>query len=198
LTSESECPNIIALSKQYNKLSQWVPTLILLQDNLSSAKKCIKFFISLAEKFLDIHNYNSLMAISSGFSHFTLRKLIKNVKGMTLSRLHKIENLTSPLENFQNLRELYNKAVHPFIPPQVILSRDIVFIGDANKTWTDEDNSMLNVEKIILNGNLILKFITNKQYLYSIAKDGRIKELIMNIEVLEEEEFEKLAEKFSV
>jgi len=132
------------------------------------------------------------MAISTGLAHYTIHSILK---GSTHSRLNKLFEVTSPKDNFQNLRELYKNAFPPFIPPQVVLSRDLMFIEEANKTWIDEEKSLINVDKIVLIGRILLRLEKNRYTSYTFGTIKFFERYLRNIQVLSEPELEDLSSK---
>jgi len=158
-----------------------------------SAKKVIKYFISVTDKLLTLSNFNSAMALSSGLSNYTIQNLVHNLKGNTLTRINKLFDIMSPRNNFQNLRDLYKDSISPFIPPQVVLSRDIALIEEGNATWLDKERGIVNIDKLVLFGNILLRLEKNRTTPFSLECIKFLEKYLKNLKILNENKLEELS-----
>eukprot|EP01129_Flabellula_baltica_P011694 TRINITY_DN5174_c0_g1_i1.p1 TRINITY_DN5174_c0_g1~~TRINITY_DN5174_c0_g1_i1.p1 ORF type:complete len:560 (+),score=74.93 TRINITY_DN5174_c0_g1_i1:100-1680(+) len=185
------CPNIVEMTEWYNKLAQWVPSVILQQETEKNRVKVIKKITSVAEKCLSLQNYNSLIAITSGLSNFTISGIVSSVGK---DRVQKLFDITSPSNGFNNLRTEYESAVVPFVPPQVLIFRDLTQIHLANDTLVSE--GIYNVEKLVLLGKIIANLEHSKRYNYTnIEPINNVIHMLENLKpIFDDETLEKLSE----
>jgi len=188
---ENECPNMFKFITWYNKLACRITSDILLGKNPKKRAKLITKYINIAERLITLQNFHSSLAIASGLGHYAVSRLVNTWKHVDKDKMNKLEQLTSPLKNFRNIRLLYDASPCPFIPPQAILSRDMFFIDQGNNTYIEND--IINADKLILFGNILFKFILNTHVSYRFIDIDLIQNYIKNGILLSEEELDNMS-----
>jgi len=105
--------------------------------------------------------------------------------------MNKLEQLTSPLKNFRNMRNLYDSSLYPFVPPQSILSRDLFFIDQGNPTHSEEN--FINVDKFLLFGNIIFRIVVNAHVPFRYVRVDIIQQFLKSRPILTEEELDAIS-----
>jgi len=127
--------NVLACIGDFNHFSHWVSTMILAEEKVRYRAKVMAKMIDVAEKLLELNNYQILMAFISGLNvspisrlKWTLAKLPKSSRK---SLLH-LEEVMSMQGSFKTYRELLVRAEPPGIPYIGVMLQDITFIEDGN------------------------------------------------------------------
>jgi hypothetical protein len=58
---EKNAPNVLALIERFNQVSNWVATTIIFEEDLETRRDVLVYFIHLANKCREIHNFNAMM-----------------------------------------------------------------------------------------------------------------------------------------
>ena len=58
---ETNAPNVIQLIDRFNQVSNWVATTIIFEDDLETRRDMLVYFIHLANKCRELHNFNAMM-----------------------------------------------------------------------------------------------------------------------------------------
>jgi len=190
------CPTLSEFSRWHQKVHNWVCTEIVSIDPYSPsvAKKVIKQFLQIAEHLLLFQNFNSLIAVMGGLEHFGVSRLTKAWKLLKNQKLYKkLRRITNPKRNFVKLRNLYNISNSPYIPPLVLLFRDLVYIQDGNVSFINKNDwVLLNLEKMILFAKIVGKvFNAKKDTPYPFVKVSFIQKYIESYETLSDDELER-------
>jgi len=185
-----ECPTLIEFGKWHQKVYNWICAEIVSINpySLSMSKKVIKHILHVAENLIIFQNFNALIAIMGGLENFSISRLNKSKKMKTNPVFKKLRKITSPKRNFSKIRKLCSGS-NPFIPPLVIMLRDILYVQEGNDSFI---KNFMNVEKMILFAKIIgnIYNITKGTY-YAFTKVSFIQSYIQNYEVLTDEELEK-------
>jgi len=63
---ETNAPNVIQLIDRFNQVSNWVATTIIFENDLETRRDMLVYFIHLANKCRELHNFNAMM---EGWNH---------------------------------------------------------------------------------------------------------------------------------
>jgi len=165
----------------YNNVVAWVSTEILSGETSRERAKIFTKFLFVAEKLLLFHNYNSFLAMVHGLGHLSIRRMTNTMKHVDSERFNRIEQIAFPLKNFRVLRELYDYAQYPFIPPLALIFRDLTFIDSGNFDYADNKKEIINVEKLVLFGKILVKQNRNKELPSSFLKVDLIQKFLLNL-----------------
>ena len=146
-------------------------------------------------------NYNDCIAIFSALNNYIITGLyltLKEIKSNTKSTFEQISNFCSVEGNYKNIRNDMNLCEEKgitFIPYLGMLLRDINFMEESNKYINEK--GCINMDKIEKINSLLEKYFRYKKEDKKKNEDKNInKELsfLENLEILTEEELEKIAE----
>ena len=136
---ESLAPNILALTKNFNKAAGWVATTILNMDSLKERVKIVTKFIQLAEELRLLANFNGVMEILSGLGSAAVHRLKQTWEALPKAitdLLANLKQLMSPDQSFKRYRENLKNVNPPTIPYLGISLTDLTFIYDGSKDST--------------------------------------------------------------
>lgn len=172
--------NVSIFIRNCNHLTHYTTYMILKSSELIERVEIIKFFISVAEKLLQLKNYSSMTAIISGLSSTSISRLKKTwekVPESFVSKFHKMDNLMSIGKNYSEYRNITkfvesdNDAYLPFLG--MYLS-DLRFTTDGNPDWLSPKKGTKGIVNFSKRMNImkIIKEVLNfNKTLYDIELD---------------------------
>jgi len=172
--SKKLSPNIILSKNKFNEISQWVSTEIVTGSNPKQRALMIERFVALADKCIEMRNYNTSMEILAGINRAFVNRLKKSwnlVSSATEETLQRMNELMDPKHNFRNYREALRKAPKPCLPYLGIYLRDVVFTEEGNK---DKVGEFVNFEKIQILGKIYKELLSFQKHKYPQCEDETI------------------------
>jgi len=192
-TREETSPNIAALAKRFQKVSQWIATEIVTVPS-TKRPKMISHFILVAENLVQLQNYHSAMSFVTGLSHFIVSRFDKAWKeiGKEMStKFKELEGMFLPTGNWKNLRPVYEKARPPMIPPSPMILKDLMFIEEGNADHWNNDPKLLNIIKLQLLGRIVAKLQSCQEVPYQLFPVALIQQFLDDLYVLNDLELKK-------
>jgi hypothetical protein len=89
-TKRTDSPNLLAMIDQFNRLGQWVVSLLVTTQDLEKRVKYLQRIIQVGHELFKLKNFNSTMAIVSGLKNSSIVRL-KQTWVSTLNRLEVME-----------------------------------------------------------------------------------------------------------
>eukprot|EP01125_Pyxidicula_operculata_P010731 TRINITY_DN352_c7_g1_i1.p1 TRINITY_DN352_c7_g1~~TRINITY_DN352_c7_g1_i1.p1 ORF type:complete len:1045 (-),score=221.73 TRINITY_DN352_c7_g1_i1:27-3047(-) len=182
--NESHCPNLTLLNNHYNRISKWICTEVATTPNIRNRIKTLSHCIDLAEKLKRLQNWNGFMAVLSGLLQFPLARMKntwKNIQGQLLNKWRECERFGSPLSNFRHIRETYNEAKPPHVPPVSIILKDLTFAEEGNKDWLDQDKKLINYHKVEVLGRILTKIQEARNVRYPFPQIDLLRGYLENV-----------------
>ena len=190
-------PTVVKITQRFDSLILFVIEDILSYDHKPVRAKVIEKWIDIAEKCKLMNNYNDSMSIKSALNHYIVMKLKltwKYVKKAYTKKLEELNEFFSCEGNYKFLREEIKTLKNvPFVPYLGILMRDIAFYEEKGK-YIVNNNTMINVEKILTIQNLLDDFYKFKDSAYNIKQIEELSFFSCMI-TKNEEELEALGDK---
>lgn len=119
------------VTARFNLMVKWALSEIILTQNVEERALSIMKYIHIAQQSRKIHNYATLLQLTIALTSTDCTRLTKTWELVPLAEkkiLHELEDLVTPIRNFQNLRQEMEKAnaEHGVIP----------FVGRLNSHCT--------------------------------------------------------------
>ncbi|KAI8993290.1 ras guanine nucleotide exchange factor domain-containing protein [Pilobolus umbonatus] len=133
-----------------NQLTAWVTGSILSNKEPKKRVVVIKHWAQIANKCIDLNNYNTCMAILSAFDNSAIGRLKKTwelVSSRTSQSLAQIRKLMGSNRNFTEYREIIHSVNPPCIPFLGIYLQDLTFIEDGNSDQLKKSANLINFAK---------------------------------------------------
>ncbi|KAI9487373.1 MAG: ras guanine nucleotide exchange factor domain-containing protein [Benjaminiella poitrasii] len=133
-----------------NRLTSWVSGSILIYKEAKKRVIVIKYWAQVANRCLEMNNYNTCMAILSAFDNSAIGRLKKTwelVSSRTSQLLAHIRKLMGSNRNFTEYREMIHSVNPPCIPFLGIYLQDLTFIEDGNPDFLKKSNNLINFAK---------------------------------------------------
>lgn len=134
---DSKAHNVKAMSTLSTDLANLVADTILQLEDAKKRAVIIKQWIKVAGKCLELHNYDSLMAIICSLNSSMVMRLKRTwelVSAKTKARLEELKAITDVGRNYAVLRQRLQNHVAPCIPFVGIYLTDLTFIDVGNGT----------------------------------------------------------------
>lgn len=133
--SGADAPNVKAMTALSTDLSNMVAGTILQHPELKKRAAVIKQWIKIAQSFLELHNYDGLMAIICSLNSSTITRLRKTWDAISQKRKDALRNLQEIVEPAQNNKVLRTK-LHDHVPPCLpflgMYLTDLTFVDIGN------------------------------------------------------------------
>ncbi len=141
----SKNPNVAtsvkAITKQFNRMSQWVASMILREEDLRRRSAVIEFFIMTAETCLQLNNFNGLLQIIGSLSKTEIHRLTNSWELVAKEKMKLFEAHRELLQsNCSLLRQRYAAAKPPCLPYLGTYLTDLVMIGEQKTRIGDKVN----------------------------------------------------------
>jgi hypothetical protein len=124
--------NVRAMSKLSTDLSNFVTDTIIQYDDAMERASIISHWIMIAQKCLELNNYDSLVVIISSFNHCSIGRLKRTWNIVSQKRKDMLKDLQAvgqPGRNFAVLRDRLRDLVPPCLPFIEIYLKDLFSIG---------------------------------------------------------------------
>lgn len=134
-------PNIMAMITRVNRISYWVPNVILWHSSMSDRGKVVEKFIALADELRKLRNYSALMGVLGGLGMSSTARLkftFLAVNEQKLALLKELQSLMSSNKSFGVYRAQLASCQPPAVPYLGVYLSDLTFINDGNQDLVGE------------------------------------------------------------
>ncbi|KAM6461799.1 ras guanyl-releasing protein 3 [Liasis olivaceus] len=126
----------------FNGISKWVQLMVLSKPTPQQRAEVITKFINVAQKLLQLQNFNTLMAVVGGLSHSSISRL-KETHSYLSSEVTKdwdeMTELVSSNGNYCNYRKTFADCVNFKIPILGVHLKDLIAVHVVFPDWINED-----------------------------------------------------------
>ncbi|KAK9411870.1 ras guanyl-releasing protein 3 [Crotalus adamanteus] len=126
----------------FNGISKWVQLMVLSKPTPQQRAEVITKFINVAQKLLQLQNFNTLMAVVGGLSHSSISRL-KETHSYLSSEVTKdwdeMTELVSSNGNYCNYRKTFADCVNFKIPILGVHLKDLIAVHVVFPDWINKD-----------------------------------------------------------
>lgn len=179
--------NLVNLFTRFDMVAQWVATEIVMAHTPRQRVVTIEKFIALAQKCVELRNFNSLQEIVAGLNRGSVQRMKKAWEGVSQSSYETFQGLNilvTPRNNFKNYRELVRKNLLPCLPYVGVYLQDLVFLEEGN---TDKIGDLINYEKIRMHAKILKELQTFQKTGYSFEEDENLMPALRRLLAMPEE-----------
>ena len=147
--SGSMAVNVRAMSRLSTDLANLVADSILQIDDHKKRATIIKQWVKIANKFFELANYHSLMAIVCSLAQSTINRLKRTwevVPTKTKTTLEHLKTVVSHERNYAALRQRLQNHVPPCVPFVGLYLTDLTFVDAGNQSTRQLPGSASNAE----------------------------------------------------
>ncbi|XP_049849437.1 ras guanine nucleotide exchange factor A-like [Schistocerca gregaria] len=191
---ERRSPNILIMINSFNNISRWVSSEILRQTSLKQRALTINFFICMAQKFYEYHNYNGIMEILSALQNSAIHRLYDTWDMLPLKSWEMFNNLCTLMNsnagegNYYCYRMELEGCIPPVIPYLGVHLTDLIFLNDGNKDFIDEEKKMINWYKMSKIARVVRSMAIKQQAPYCLSIVYPIIRYVIEAKLLSDEE----------
>jgi len=148
--------NLHSVIKQLNKVSYWIPTLVLWKSSLLERAKMLTKIINIAVELRRLNNFSGVMAFLAGVNLACLFRLTFSFMAIgdeSAQKLKELQELMDPSKSWKNYRTALKQAENkPTVPYLGLYLSDLTQIYEGNDT---AEGDIIFFEKQNLVGNTI-------------------------------------------
>ena len=181
---------VIPLVNHFNRVSGWVSTEIVIQPNLRKRAFVLRRFVNLAEKLLELQNYNGFLEVLAGLSNVSVARLKKTWKASKAKRrVNELEVIMDNRKNYSNYRQRLKESTGAQLPYFGVYLRDltITHVGNELHIKNSQGQDLVNMEKFYLMHKITHDLEHYQQLTYNIQEDARVAHLLQNLEIISDE-----------
>ncbi|CAJ1066651.1 ras guanyl-releasing protein 3 [Xyrichtys novacula] len=129
----------------FNGVSQWVQLMVLSKLTPQTRADVITKFIHVAQKLLQLQNFNTLMAVVGGLSHSSICRLKETHSFLTpevVKIWREMTELVSSNNNYSCYRKAFNECQGFKIPILGVHLKDLIAVHVVFPDWVDDRNKV--------------------------------------------------------
>ncbi|XP_042296793.1 RAS guanyl-releasing protein 2 isoform X2 [Sceloporus undulatus] len=135
----------------FNSVSQWVQLMVLSKPTAQQRAQVITRFVMVAQRLLQLQNFNTLMAVVGGLGHSSISRLKEThsfVSPETTKVWESLLELLSSAGNYSRYRRRFAECVGFKFPILGVHLKDLVAVHVALPDWLDRAHTCLNGNKM--------------------------------------------------
>ncbi|KAL4006371.1 cyclin-dependent kinase inhibitor 1C [Sarotherodon galilaeus] len=134
----------------FNSVSQWIQLMVLSKPTAPQRAAVIAHFIRVAQKLLQLQNFNTLMAVVGGLSNSSISRL-KDTQAHISAETNKVFNnlieLVTSCGNYSQYRKRFSECSGFRFPILGVHLKDLIAVHVALPDWTDKEKTRVNLAK---------------------------------------------------
>ncbi|XP_061665077.1 RAS guanyl-releasing protein 2-like isoform X3 [Syngnathoides biaculeatus] len=134
----------------FNSVSQWIQLMVLSKPTAPQRASVVSHFISVAQKLLQLQNFNTLMAVVGGLSNSSISRL-KDTQAQISAETTKVFNslteLVTSCGNYSQYRKRFSESFGFRFPILGVHLKDLIAVHVALPDWADKEKTRVNLAK---------------------------------------------------
>uniref|UniRef100_I3KPN6 RAS guanyl releasing protein 2 n=1 Tax=Oreochromis niloticus TaxID=8128 RepID=I3KPN6_ORENI len=134
----------------FNSVSQWIQLMVLSKPTAPQRAAVIAHFIRVAQKLLQLQNFNTLMAVVGGLSNSSISRL-KDTQAHISAETNKVFNnlieLVTSCGNYSQYRKRFSECSGFRFPILGVHLKDLIAVHVALPDWADKEKTRVNLAK---------------------------------------------------
>nr|XP_046235892.1 RAS guanyl-releasing protein 2-like isoform X2 [Scatophagus argus] len=134
----------------FNSVSQWIQLMVLSKPTAPQRAAVISHFIRVAQKLLQLQNFNTLMAVVGGLSNSSISRL-KDTQAHISAETNKVFNnlieLVTSCGNYSQYRKRFSECSGFRFPILGVHLKDLIAVHVALPDWIDKEKTRVNLTK---------------------------------------------------
>ena len=157
----SKAINVKAMSAASTDLAGWVADTILSETEQKKRTDVLRHWIKIAERCLQLRNYNTLMAIMCALNSSTIARLKRTWDGIGKAQKGTLEHLravTDYQRNYAVYRSRIRESPAPCLPFLGLYLTDLTFIDEGNpnhRLSKSSDRRLINFDKYLKTSKVV-------------------------------------------
>ncbi|XP_056156081.1 RAS guanyl-releasing protein 2-like [Lampris incognitus] len=134
----------------FNSVSQWIQLMVLSKPTAPQRAAVVSHFIRVAQKLLQLQNFNTLMAVVGGLSNSSISRL-KDTQTHISAETNKVFNelveLVTSCGNYSHYRKRFSECSSFRFPILGVHLKDLIAVHVALPDWADKEKTRVNLAK---------------------------------------------------
>ncbi|XP_067280197.1 RAS guanyl-releasing protein 2 [Pseudorasbora parva] len=134
----------------FNSVSQWIQIMVLSKPTAQQRATVISEFIKVAQRLLQLQNFNTLMAVVGGLSNSSIARL-KDTQALigseTLKVFDGLVELVTSSGNYSRYRQRFSECSGFRFPILGVHLKDLIAVHVALPDWFDPEKTRVNLTK---------------------------------------------------
>ncbi|CAB1345067.1 unnamed protein product, partial [Coregonus sp. 'balchen'] len=134
----------------FNSVSQWIQLMVLSKPTAPQRAEVISHFIRVAQKLLQLQNFNTLMAVVGGLSNSSISRL-KDTQSHISNETNKVFNslieLLTSCGNYSQYRRRFSECTGFRFPILGVHLKDLIAVHVALSDWADPGKSRVSLDQ---------------------------------------------------
>ncbi|CAJ0575076.1 unnamed protein product, partial [Mesorhabditis spiculigera] len=194
---EKRCPNLVAFTEQFNKMSYWVRTVVLTPKEHREREKYMNKFVKIMKQLRRLGNFNAYLAILSALDSGPVRRLDWGRAATEQLKEHAV--IMESTGSFKVYRSALVETPPPCIPYVGLVLQDLTFVHVGNVNYLQPETvggrkDLLNFGKRWQQFAILDSIRKLKKWNYSFQRDDRIMAAFNNFASLTEDATWELSE----
>ncbi|XP_078792575.1 RAS guanyl-releasing protein 2 isoform X2 [Oryzias latipes] len=134
----------------FNSVSQWIQLMVLSKPTAPQRAAVISHFIRVAQKLLQLQNFNTLMAVVGGLSNSSISRLKEtqaHISAETNKVFNSLTELVTSCGNYSHYRKRFSECSGFRFPILGVHLKDLIAVHVALPDWADKDKTRVNLTK---------------------------------------------------
>uniref|UniRef100_A0A8C8DSN9 RAS guanyl releasing protein 2 n=1 Tax=Oryzias sinensis TaxID=183150 RepID=A0A8C8DSN9_9TELE len=134
----------------FNSVSQWIQLMVLSKPTAPQRAAVISHFIRVAQKLLQLQNFNTLMAVVGGLSNSSISRLKEtqaHISAETNKVFNSLTELVTSCGNYSHYRKRFSECSGFRFPILGVHLKDLIAVHVALSDWADKDKTRVNLTK---------------------------------------------------
>eukprot|EP01104_Vermistella_antarctica_P005891 TRINITY_DN16638_c0_g1_i1.p1 TRINITY_DN16638_c0_g1~~TRINITY_DN16638_c0_g1_i1.p1 ORF type:complete len:497 (-),score=131.35 TRINITY_DN16638_c0_g1_i1:148-1638(-) len=180
--------HVVSMVERFNMVSFWVATEVVLCSDIKKRIAMLKKFIALAERCLELGNYNTVMEILGGINNVSVQRLKKTWEALPekyATNLSELNEMMETKHNYKRYRDSLQNEKGAVVPYLGIFLRDLTFIEEGNPNYID--TKYINFQKMLLLGAVVQEVQQFQTKTYALEKRRGLERFLSKLLVLPDE-----------
>uniref|UniRef100_A0A8C6V672 RAS guanyl releasing protein 2 n=1 Tax=Neogobius melanostomus TaxID=47308 RepID=A0A8C6V672_9GOBI len=134
----------------FNSVSQWIQLMVLSKPTAQQRALVISHFIRVAQKLLQLQNFNTLMAVVGGLSNSSISRLKDtqaHISAETNKTFNSLIELVTSCGNYSHYRKRFSECSGFRFPILGVHLKDLIAVHVALPDWADKEKTRVNLAK---------------------------------------------------
>ncbi|CAH2324856.1 RAS guanyl-releasing 2 isoform X1 [Pelobates cultripes] len=135
----------------FNGVSQWIQLMVLSKHTPQQRAAVIKQFVHVAERLLQLQNFNTLMSVVGGLSHSSISRLKEtqsHISPETTKVFDSLLELLTSSDNYSRYRRRFALCEGFRFPALGVHLKDLMALHVALPDWNDKAKTTINISKM--------------------------------------------------
>ncbi|KAL0970407.1 hypothetical protein UPYG_G00241570 [Umbra pygmaea] len=134
----------------FNSVSQWIQLMVLSKPTAPQRAAVISHFIRVAQRLLQLQNFNTLMAVVGGLSNSSISRLKdtqSHISNDTNKAFNSLIDLVTSCGNYSQYRRRFSECTGFRFPILGVHLKDLIAVHVALSDWADPEKTKVNLTK---------------------------------------------------